>query len=353
RFNDSPTDSSVRPGMEVVSINGRSSTSIIQTLLPKIPRDGFIETGSRTRIAAGFPQLYWLFIEQTDHYTIVTSDAEGRRAEAVLGGIAERDRRTISNPVNADLVARLARLDAPPGNVALEFLGEHGAARLRVRAFDGQAFPATLDSAFRALRERGTSALILDLRGNGGGVDEYGALLLSHLVDHSFRYFDRIAMTTIAPSFATWLPRTFASLRTGTEADPAGGFRVKTALHPGVGEQQPNATPYLGKLVVLIDGGSFSTTADVAAQLRSWRRAVFVGEETAGTYEGNTSGLNALIVLPNSRLRLKVMMYGYWNAVEPQSGGRGVIPERIAPARIIDLLRGRDRALEMAANLLR
>lgn len=78
---------------------------------------------------------------------------------------------------------------------------------------------------------------------------------------------------------------------------------------------------------------------------------MFVGEETAGTYEGNTSGLNALIVLPNSRLRTRAMMYGYWNAVTPVPGGRGVIPEHAAQLRIADLLAGRDPALELGEAL--
>jgi len=264
----------------------------------------------------------------------------------------ERERRSTHNPVNAELEGQLARLDAPAGNVALEWRGEPRVARLSVRAFDGEDFLSKLDSVFRVLRERGTTSLILDLRGNRGGVDEYGALLLSHLVDHPFRYFDRITVTTVAPSFATWLPRTFESMRTGTVADPGGGYRVTTALHTGVGPQPPAANPFLGKLVVLIDGGSFSTTADVAAHLRSWRRATFVGEETGGGYAGNTSGLNALIVLPNSRLKTKVMMYGYWNAVAPEPGGRGVVPEHVVPTRVVDLLRGTDRAMDVARTLV-
>lgn len=355
RYNDSPTDTLLRPGMEVVSINGRTTEAIMRAVLPAISGDGFIETGKRWRLATTFPQLYWLFVEQTDTYGIVARDADGRLAETTLAGIVERERRSIENPVNAGLVANMARLDAPPdgGNVVLEFLEEPRLARLRVRSFGGEAFPTTLDNVFRVLRERGTAALILDLRGNGGGVDEYGALLLSYLVDRPFRYFDHIKVKTIDPSFTTWVPRTYASLRTGTRPDPAGGYLVTPARHPGVGEQRPAAQPFLGNLVVLIDGGSFSTTADVAAHLRSWRRAVFVGEETAGTYEGNTSGLNADVVLPNSGLRFRVMMYGYWNAVTPQRGGRGVIPEHVVPARIADWLRGSDRALEVARSLLR
>jgi hypothetical protein len=77
-----------------------------------------------------------------------------------------------------------------------------------------------------------------------------------------------------------------------------------------------------------------------------------VGEESAGGYEGNTSGLNALIVLPHSGLRLKIMMYDYWNALSPSEKGRGTIPDVVVTRSVADLLRGvdpqMDRALELA-----
>jgi hypothetical protein len=354
QLNDSPGDSTIRPGMQLLRINGRPVADIVGALLPKVSGDGFIETGRRARLARDFASLLWLYVEQANSYTVTARDTEGRSITSTLAGVIERDRRTIVNPVNAVIVENMARLDEPRGNIALQFFDTTAIARLRIRAFDGQGFPATLDSAFGAIREKGTKALILDLRGNGGGVDEYGALLVSYFVEQPFRYFDYIHLTTIAPSFATWLPRTFDAVRAGTVPDPNGGFRVTPAYHPGVGEHQPASHPFLGKLVVLIDGGSFSTTADVAAQLRSRERAIFVGEETAGTYEGNTSGLNALIVLPNSRLGLKIMMYGYWNAVRaPAKPGRGTRPDHVVARRVGDLLRGIDPALERAINLAR
>ena len=352
--NDSPSDSTIRPGMEITSINGRSSVELIRTMLPAVSGDGFILTGTRARLAREFATLHWLYIDQSGSFTVVTRDDNGRVKSTVLPGIVERDRRQVVNPVNAKMAENLARLDGPRGNVALELIGDGKVARLRVRAFDGQTFPATLDSAFRTLKERGTDALVLDLRGNGGGVDEYGALLVSYFVDRPFRYFDHIKVTTIAPSFATWLPRTFEAMRAGTVPDSTGGFRITSTQHRGVAEQQPATTPFLGKVAVLIDGGTFSTAADVSAQLRSMGRATFIGEETAGGYEGNTSGLNALIVLPNSKLKLRIMMYDYWNAVRPPAQrGRGILPDHPELRRVADVLRGADPAMERALAILR
>ena len=354
QFNDSPYDSIIRPGMELLQINGRPTDEIIRTLIPKISRDGFIETGRRKRLERTLPSLLWLYIDQAKSYTVTARDPTGRTLTSTLAGIVDRDRNTAINPVNSVMVTNLERLDGPGDNITLQFVDNSDIARLRIRSFVGQPFPSTLDSAFKAIRAKGTKALILDLRGNGGGVDEYGALLVSHFVDKPFRYFDYIHLTTIAPSFATWPARTFETMREGTQPNPGGGFRVTTKLHPGVGEQKPAANAFNGKLIVLIDGGSFSTTADVAAQLRSLGRATFVGEETAGAYEGNTSGLNAMIVLPSSRLRLKIMMYGYWNAVKPATTrGRGIIPDYVVRRSVQDVLRGVDPQMSRAIEIAR
>lgn len=177
---------------------------------------------------------------------------------------------------------------------------------VRVQRFDGARYRREVDSVFRIICDRAARRAILDLRGNSGGDDLYGAFLVSQFTEKSFRYFDRIHVATIKPSFATWKPSTFDELRDGTVPDPAGGFLVTPALHAGVAEQQPAAVPLLGPLVVLMDGFTFSTAADVVAQLRGMGRATFVGEESGGAYEGNTSGLNALIVLPASGLKLKI-----------------------------------------------
>lgn len=350
--NDTPADTMLHPGMEIIRINGRTPSELMATLVPKASHDGFIELARRARVARGLPTYYWLFANQTDQFTIEARDDQGRQRRVTLPGITPSERRASANPVNAQMRAGLARLDRPSGRITLDMA--NAIPRLNVPAFAGARFAAELDSVFSLIRESKTDRLILDLRENGGGVDSYGALLVGHFMDRAFRYFDHIRMATIAPSFAPWPERTVAQFRAGTVQQSDGSFLVTAAIHPGVGEQNPSSAPYRGRLVVLIDDETFSTAADVAAQLRSSGRAVFVGTETGGGYEGNTSGPTVPLTLPNSKLRFGVRLFDYWNAVAPPAmTGRGTIPDHDAPITVADALRGVDVALERARSLLR
>lgn len=351
--NDTPSDTVIRPGMEIQRINRRSADELLAYLLPRVPGDGFIETGKRYRLGREFPRYYWVLVEQADTFEVTARDQNGRSVTTRVAGVAVADRQNNANPVNAGLKTFLARLDGPRENVSVRFLTEPDIAVLRVRGFVGDNYPAEIDSVFRLLRDRGTRVLILDLRHNGGGADLYGARLVSQFTDQPFRYFDRIRLTTISPSFATWKPSTFEDLKKGTIPDSSGGYLVTPEQHQGLAVQAPGATPFGGKLLVLINGGTFSTAADVTATLHHLKRATFIGEETGGGYQGNTSGLNALIVLPHSGLRLRIQMYDYWNPVFPAEPGRGTLADYPVETRIADLLRGADPQWERAVALAR
>lgn len=82
-------------------------------------------------------------------------------------------------------------------------------------------------------------------------------------------------------------------------------------------------------------------------------RATFIGEETSGTYEGNTSGRSASVILPNSRFKVFVQMYGYVNAVRPGPKGRGTLPDIEIARKTAETLRGVDAALDRAIQIAR
>jgi hypothetical protein len=352
-FNDTPDDQTVRPGMEVIEINGRKVKDILSRIWAAEPADGDIETGKRAHISR-FAQNYWMLFEQTGDFTVKARDAAGRTVMAKLAGVTDASRTKNQNPVNATMQAGIGKLNLSGENLSLRFLKDPEIAQIRIRSFGGNDYPRWIEDTFKTLREKGTKALILDLRGNGGGQDMYGAMLVSYLTDRPFRYFDHINVKTISPSpeHSDWNADREARLREGMEPNPAGGYFVTAKLHPGVAEQPPGKYPFLGKVFVLIDGGTFSTAADFCAVTHHLKRAVFIGEETGGGYYGNNSGMQITVTLPNSKLRVRTPMYEYWNAVPGYDGKRrGTRPDHAVETRTANLLSGVDEQLDLALKL--
>jgi len=356
QYNDSLDDRTLRPGMEIIEINGRRPADILTRILPGLAADGDIETGKKARLQRSFGQNYWLFVEKAEEFTIRARDAAGTTVTSKLLGVTDADRRKneSDNSLNAELRASIARLEWSKENLAMRFLKEPDIAEIHIGGFGGGSYPQWMEDSFRTLREKGTKALIIDLRGNGGGSDMYGAMLVSYLTDKPFRYFDRIEVKSINPSFKEFSDWTGKEdrLREGMTVNPAGGFLVTSKLHPGVAEQPPGKYPFMGKVFVLIDGGTFSTAADFCAVTHHLKRATFIGEETGGGYYGNNSGMQTILTLPNSKMRIRLPMYEYWNAVPGYDGTRrGTRPDHVVETRVVNLLRGADEQLDLAVKL--
>lgn len=355
-FNDTPDNQSIRPGMEVTRINGRSSAAILRRLFPLVSGDGDIETGKWDEIGNLFAQYYWSAIGESTEFTVVAKDESGRRVVAHLAGVTDAERRSNRNAVNTAIRARVKEQRGwSPDNLSMRFLRGDAVAEMHIGHFVGDDFSQWAATAFETLQQKQTRVLILDLRGNGGGEDKNVSLFLSYLVSKPFRYLDHVDVKTIAPSFQSqlgWSADFATLLKQRTVPNPRGGYFLTSAMLPGLADQPPADHGFHGKLFVLIDGGTFSGAADLAALLHHLKRATFIGEETGGGYYGNSSGKLPTVTLPNSGLKLQLPLYGYWNAVTGDQGERrGTRPDYVVPIDLSAVLLGHDQQLDMALKL--
>lgn len=352
KSNETPDNRTIVPGMEITEINGHKTADILKRFSRSDSADGDIETSKRVHIQRGFALYYWFLIEQTNEFAVKAVDGTGNTLEARLAGATRDELGKSQNPVNATIKASEAKLNWPGENLSLRFLKDPDVAQIRIRKFEGDNFPQWIEKTFETLREKKTKALIIDLRGNGGGDDMYGAILVSHLTDQPFRVFDHINVKTIEPSFKVhtdWSTERTSQLREKVTPNPAGGYFL---WHPGVAEQAPAKFPFLGKVFILIDGGTFSTAADFCAVTHQLKRATFIGEETGGGYYGNNSGILARLTLPKSKFQVRLPIYEYWNMVSGnEDKRRGTLPDHVVETRMVNLLRVVDAQLEFALKL--
>lgn len=359
-LNQTPDDRTIRPGMELVRINGCPIPELVRQFWRVHYADGDIQTARRHDIAQDFAKDYWWLIGQPECFVVTAIDpASGKTVVAKLAGVTEEDRKANHNPVNDAMLAGLARVRGEAyEKLSLRFLKDPSIAEIRIPSFTGDEYPRWIEHTFRTLREKGTQTLIIDLRGNGGGQDTYGVMLVSYLTDKPFHYCEQCTVKTITWSFQEhWDAKRLdaeelARIRKGLKPNPEGGWFVTEELQESLGVKQPGKFPFLGHVFILIDGATFSTAADFCAVTHHLKRATFVGEETAGAYYGNNSGTEPTVTLPNSKVRFGLPLCSSVNAVPGYAGKRrGTIPDYLAPTRTADLLRGIDTQLELILKL--
>ena len=178
-------------------------------------------------------------------------------------------------------------------------------------------------SAIEKLKD--APALVLDLRGNGGG----SGAMSEAIVGSFFK-----AKTVIGRT----------ETRTGQPVTLAFGL-VKIASPEASVPGKPDA--YAGKVAVLVDSDSASASEATAGALQSTGRAIVVGETSCGCL----LAFLGYAALPGGG-ELAFSEIGFVNAKGERIEGRGVIPDVAIERRRADFVEQRDRALEAAQTAL-
>lgn len=149
-----------------------------------------------------------------------------------------------------DHTLTLEEIVIPP--VTLVFIEGTTYAWLRITLFGDTTVPG-LDEAIAEIRARGTTGVILDLRGNGGG-----------WVEAARQTLGRFLQPSVGPAMFE-----------DTSASDQGMTEMPIEAGEGI-------TPLNLPLVVLIDGGTASAAEIVAGSLKDYNRATLIGETTFG-----------------------------------------------------------------------
>jgi hypothetical protein len=352
-FRNLSSETSIRDGAELLSIDGTPIGDIVAALLPFVPSDAGVRTSKLRRLenATVFGRLLALKFGERESRLI--------RFRPVGGGAAQEV--TVPGVTAAETV-RLLKERYPAATerrpiYELSFRGP--TAVLTVRQFGDEPdkarprYPDFLKEAFRALVEKKTANLVIDLRGNGGGRDEYAKLLFAHVMDRPFMYYAGLEAKKNDYDLFKYTNETEADkeeLKSPLRKNARGWFDVLG--HPNRGLQLPAEPRFAGRVAILIDGGSFSATGETTSAFHYYKKAVFFGEECGSGYYGNTSGFMVTATLPNSRIQIRVPLVLYTMAVDNYPKDRGILPEFPVTPTIGDLLAGRDPVMEKALAYL-
>ncbi|MEN2281472.1 S41 family peptidase [Algoriphagus sp. SE2] len=206
-------------------------------------------------------------------------------------------------------------------------------------------------SSFTTLSEEGISNLILDLRGNERGNEKLGIELYKYLALKPFHYYRYLS--TRPNSSVDFDHHTSKIFRIANSFSKEKDGIYQFVKGSGLKLEEPHPLAFKGKVVLLLDGQSFSVTTEFASKAQSDQRVFIIGEETAGGAEGNSSGFFSIVTLPHSKIDLGIPRIGFHMADlgENIDQNRGILPdEEIRPSALV-ILHQKDPVMERALQL--
>lgn len=328
------------PGTRILRINGEDMAHIVGRLFRNIYADGAVQSARYAALNSDFAGYYGLFTGPSAQFSIEYKEAAGKRGKVVLKAISAKDMQLVAPP-------------EPPYSISFP---QKDVALLRIAVFmeneDMPPFRDFLDSAFHQIQEKQIHSLIIDLRNNEGGTDRLGMQLNAFIARTPFQYYEKLTVAGVGPySFAAYatFPPEMESLKQFVEKV---GDEYHFTYSEGLKMINPEANAFAGNVYILQNGRSFSVTAEFAAIVKDNRRAVFIGEESGGAMQGNSSGGFAMVTLPNTRLGLDVPLLGYYMHLQnPFGTDKGVPADHIIIPSVTDILQQRDPVLELALHL--
>lgn len=340
---------SIRPGDELVSINGYPIDSIRRVLHAFVPADGYIETSKDQFLSSmAFSIWYYLFVEQATVYHLQFKTSAGVVKQTVKAvSLDKLNRLAQKNPINRpvfQLAADLKEWRREPLRVTM--VPEQRAAVLSVQTFsvEQQTFRRSLDSLFGLVKQGNVERLIIELQNNGGGDVELAADLLSYfikaptsLVAYSYLLTDRmedLRKSNIPADVLDSVSKYIEPLN----AEGRALVRL-TELSGELKPLTPRSDRFSGQVFLYVNGGTSSAASSFAAVMKGLGLATIVGEETAGTYAGGGTVIGLDLVLPHSGITIHSGLVYQRHRTEGGLAHRGVMPDQPWTVGIDRLLR--------------
>ncbi|MBC8154117.1 MAG: carboxypeptidase-like regulatory domain-containing protein [Bacteroidetes bacterium] len=328
-------------GSIVASINKYDIVNVVGKIMSNLPSDGYNQTYKSFRLHNEFPILFDRYVQRTDTFTVKIRPVNGSIKTLRLAGKTGQNQTSRNDQATARVIDSLHSLVITLPSFSTQ-----------------QDFPAFLQETFRGIKAKGIKNVVIDLRNNQGGRDEYGPLLYAYLTNKPFRYYDRITVASTDSSLLNRLsigdlPLPNVLPTYVSHVKKADGLLTYTA-HVNLATQQPQPNAFGGDVYILINGGTFSSAAEFAAIVRSNKRAVFIGQETGGGYYGNCSLATPVLTLPNSKIRLAIPLAKYELAVSHDvSVGHGIVPDHPTTYYSGDILSNQDKDLNLCLDLIK
>ncbi|MFK7783598.1 MAG: S41 family peptidase [Crocinitomicaceae bacterium] len=191
----------------------------------------------------------------------------------------------------------------------------------RFRSFTactGHEYNEFLERSFRKIKSRDIKKVVIDLRGNTGGIMQY--TFVSYFVENDTNLGKYIVGKPKKGIETRHIKKRNNEYRRHKWMSRVQRFRIWTnSFEEGVVRSEPidDDLVYDGEVIVITDEATFSSAAILACHLKTMANAKIAGRPAGGSfYRGNAGTIIA--ILPNSKFRLLINPNTFYSQLEAE-----------------------------------
>lgn len=376
------TDTSIKVGSEVVSVNSIKPSDVFSKFSKTFASDGYNETFISRLYGWQFPNFFYIQSGERDSVVYQLKYRDTLATVCLKRGMSKGLKSEGDSTKKTSLIKKQLKKEFKKELKKRRLLGyndlnktysknlslkdsDSSIAIMKINDFSKGKYRKFYRSCFKQLDSLKTKALVLDLRDNPGGKLKDICNLYSYLTDSSFYFIDKMEVTSRtslafgsfsdntplvikALSFTIGLPFLLVTIAKVKKEGNKYYYPVSESK-----QKQPNPINFKGKVYVLINGGSFSASSIISSNLKGPKRAVFVGEETGGAYNGCIAGRMPTFTLPESKLRIHFGLSLVCPYYKTEVAGHGIFPDIEVSPTVEDRIKGNDPELNWVLNDIR
>ncbi|MEG1668083.1 S41 family peptidase [Chryseobacterium sp.] len=354
---------SIKPGTELLSINGVSIADYLKKYRELISSDGYNSTFYPYYLKDVFFNFFVAekgildsakieTLYEDEKQTLVLKRESKNKTEIEKEKIDKK--RTAEKKLN-DYVASTSSY-----NRNFKFLDKDSTmAYMKIKSFSRIFSDKFYKESFAKIKNAGSSYLIIDIRENYGGSLYEINQLYSYLAPEPFVLIKPSQLTSRVSPLKTNYFRKSNPLQYTLKSLAYPGYFFYQTLNVYKGKDgiayykmkenkstKPKQDAFKGKVYVLINGGSFSASSIISSKLKFDKRVILVGEETGGANDGTVAGFYSYQQLPNSKIDLPIGLLLVQPNIDFTNTKKGVVPDVEISQSVQDIIDKNDIQLD-------
>lgn len=358
-------DKKITRGTQILAIDGQPVKKVLEHLekISYYNGDGINPNARKYYAIREFRKLYYLWKGEEDNFLITylkqgqnkpkTTKIEGQSIDFMEKMLETRypdvdeDTTGIVSYRLIDTTQKVAMVDIRSFMYGIKDYGKN-------TNFEGET-----RKIFRKLEENKIENLILDLRGNSGGIIDYSIFFLRYFANQpfdayklGFRDEGLQRLKQDYKKYDAYLAKEAASRlnKEFTVRDSDGYLESKYQQ-----KQRPHDEFRFNKNVyVLMNGGTFSAAALLVSKLHNMGVGTFVGMTCGGAYDGCSAAQFSSIKLPNTELEISLPLGRILYNVDAQKYNKPILqPDFEVNPNLEDFLNNEDTVLKYTLNLIK